>query len=294
MSCGSDRVENSRVEPVEYRAPCSSFENGLNAIDILFLQLIYIVPRLIGRGRKTHELLLGIRAHALRNAFEIFRAVSAGSGKQRTTSEQLRSEILPAVYSRARLKHAIQPIAHATHRGHAAIKIRGKIAQHDFVELILARVWIKSARRPEMHMHVDKSGKDRLSGSLDNFRLYRFRIRPRSLVYFGNLSPANQHAPALNHLAVPDEDSRASNQIGIAAPELAVQNFGFNNARACVHLPCAQQQKRGEHPQQPQLCRSLDLLFFFPAEKFVSNKEPYGSCKQQCGRRLQVFPQTLI
>src|SRR5580698_1772919 len=191
MSCGSDRVENSRVEPVEYRAPCAGFENGLNAIDILFLQLIHIVPRLIGGGRKAHKLLLGIRAHALRNAFEIFRAVSAGSGKQRAAGEQLGSEILTAVYFRTRLKHAIQPIAHAAHRGYAAIKISGQIAQQDFVELILARVWIKSSRRPEMHMHVDKSGKDRLSGSLDNFRLYRFRIRPRSLIYFGNLSPAN-------------------------------------------------------------------------------------------------------
>ena len=72
-----------------------------------------------------------------------------------------------------------------------------------------------------MHVNVDQPGKNRFAFSLDDFGSHRLGIGPGARIDFGNLPAAHEDSPALNDLAVADEDARSANQKSFAAGQSA-------------------------------------------------------------------------
>src|ERR1700719_2595171 len=141
----SDGVKPSGVQSIEDLPACAGFENRLDAVDALLLQVIDLLPGFVGGSRNTRKLFFSTGSNIGGETVEVFRAMASRSREQRATGEYLRAQSLSAVNRGAHFQNAVQSVAHASHRGHPTVKIGGQFTQHALLQIVLAHVRIESA-----------------------------------------------------------------------------------------------------------------------------------------------------
>src|SRR5580704_467825 len=121
MSLPRDGIKHTGVEAIVDLASSARLENGLDAINPLFLQFIDLLLGFRAGTRKASELFFQIRASSRRKFFEVFRPMSARSREQRAARGQVRAQELAAIHRRTHLENAVQTVPNASHGGHSAV-----------------------------------------------------------------------------------------------------------------------------------------------------------------------------
>ena len=117
-----------------------------------------------------------------------------------------------------------------------------------------------------MHMHVDQARQDGLTSGIDRLGIERFRVGKTSVVNLGDLSTLHEHRARLDHLAIADKDARVLDQPRLTAPEIARQDACLDQVVLTPRLVSAEEEKRQQHHQHPELGRGAQLFLLLPAK----------------------------
>ena len=224
-----------------------------------------------GGFRDAQELRVESGAHHLRHILRVLRAVAAFGREERTAEKKLAPEFLAAVETAAAISACRRPCrprcGPRSRRNRGRTRARARSPS-------LSRISTSHRRsrrgRRDARAHRSSPGSTVLPAASIASAFRRLRIGRGAFVNLRNLPLPNEHRAGLDHLAVADKNARVLDQPAMPAVQVAREQSRLHEVVLAPRLIRAEEEKRQQHHQHPELRGGARVFLLSPSGKASS------------------------